>query len=85
MKVTVYSTTTCQYCKAEEAWLDDHKVAHDKIVVDTVGESAIRELQELSGGLSVPFTVITHDDGKQDRSLGFDPVRLSQALGLAAA
>lgn len=85
MKVTVYSTTTCQYCKAEEAWLDEHKVAHDKIVVDTAGESAVRELQELSGGLSVPFTLVTQDDGKQDKILGFDQVRLSQALGLAAA
>lgn len=85
MTVTMYSTTTCQYCHAEAEWLEQNKIPFTKIVVDEEGEDKVNELLEKSGGLAVPFTVISGDDGAEDKILGFDRARLSQALGLQAA
>lgn len=83
MTVTMYSTTTCQYCKAEAEWLEKNNVEFTKVVVDQ--EDRVDELLEKSGGMAVPFTVITQDDGSEDKILGFDQPRLAAALKIAGA
>lgn len=80
-KVKVYSTATCVYCRAEKSFLDEHKVPYESVAVDEDPAKA-DELLELSGGLAVPFTVIEHEDGAQEKILGFDQHRISAALGL---
>ncbi len=82
-KVTVYSTATCVYCRAEKAFLDEHKVPYESVMVDE-DEAKANELLELSEGYSVPFTVIDHGEGKIEKILGFDQPRLEAALGLKA-
>jgi hypothetical protein len=38
---------------------------------------------ELSGQLTVPFTLIETDDGRRESVVGFDKPRLDELLGLA--
>ena len=81
--VKIYSTTTCVYCKAEKAFLDEKGVSYESVMVDD-DQALADELLELSGGLSVPFTIITEDgdDTKTEKILGFDQARLVATLGL---
>ena len=79
-QIKIYSTATCVYCKAEKAFLDEKGIKYDVVMVDEDPKLA-DELLELSGGLSVPFTVITDGD-KSEKILGFDQPRLTAALGL---
>ena len=79
-KIKIYSTATCVYCKAEKAFLDEKGVTYDVVMVDE-DEKLADELLDLSGGLSVPFTVISDGD-KTESILGFDQPRLTAALGL---
>jgi glutaredoxin len=79
-KIKIYSTATCVYCKAEKAFLDGKKIPYDVVMVDE-DEKLADELLKVSGGLSVPYTVITDGD-KTESILGFDQSRLTAALGL---
>ena len=79
-KIKIYSTATCVYCKAEKAFLDEKGVSYEVVMVDE-DEKLADELLKLSGGLSVPYTVITSGD-KSEGILGFDQPRLTAALGL---
>jgi glutaredoxin 3 len=79
-KIKIYSTATCVYCKAEKAFLDEKKIPYESVMVDE-DQKLADELLELSGGLSVPYTVITTGD-KTEGILGFDQPRLTAALGL---
>ena len=78
--IKLYSTATCIYCRAEKAFLDEKGVKYETVAVDSDPKLA-DELMQLSGGLSVPFTVITIGD-KTESILGFDQSRLSATLGL---
>ena len=40
-------------------------------------------LYEKSGQLGVPFTIITDDDGNEEKILGFDRPKFDEVLGLA--
>jgi len=41
------------------------------------------ELYEKSGQLGVPFTIITDDEGNEEKILGFDRPKFDEVLGLA--
>lgn len=57
MKIRVYSTKTCIYCKMLRTWLNEKKIEFEDI---DVGEnvSAAREMIEKSGQMGVPVTDI---------------------------
>jgi len=78
--IKLYSTATCVYCRAEKAFLDEKGVPYELVMVDSDPKVA-DELMQLSGGLSVPFTVITAG-AKTESILGFDQNRISAILGL---
>jgi glutaredoxin 3 len=81
-QVTIYTTATCAYCKAEKEFLHDHKVAYDEVPVD-VDETAAEAMIKLSGQMGVPFTVVAHDgDTPEEHIVGFDQPRIAAALGL---
>lgn len=80
-KVKIYSTATCGFCVAEKAYLKEKGVEFEDIRVDQ-DQAAAKEMVELSGQMGVPFTVIDTDDGKREMILGFDKLKLTQALGL---
>lgn len=83
MQVTVYSTTTCPYCKMLKDYFDERKVAYTEKIIDQ-DDAAREEMMRDSGGfLGVPFTVIDMD-GKKETIIGFDKNKVEQVLGLGA-
>lgn len=81
MKVTIYSTATCGFCKMEKKYLDDHNIAYTEKHADS-DEKIAMELFEKSKQFAVPFTTIEKDNGDEISILGFDIQKLNQALGL---
>jgi glutaredoxin 3 len=82
LTITVYSTTTCPYCKMLKDFLKEKRVAFVEKLVD-LDDAAKEEMMASSGGfLGVPFTTITMDNGSKETVFGFDKKRLSTLLGL---
>ena len=87
MNFTIYSTTSCPYCKMLKDYLTSKNVAFVEKLVDQNEESRI-EMTNLSGGfLGVPFSVITKDETengtpstKTYHVIGFDEGKLDQIL-----
>ncbi len=82
MKVTIYSTTTCPYCKMEKDYLDSKGVKYENVFVDQDSDKA-QEMMDISGQLGVPFTVIEKDDGTKEKILGFDKEKLNEVLDIS--
>lgn len=82
MKITIYTTTTCPYCKMEKEYLASKGVQYDDILVDKDPAKA-QEMIQISGQMGVPFTVITKDDGSKETILGFDKQKLESLLGIS--
>jgi len=83
MQVTVYSTTTCPYCKMLKDYLKEKSIEFTEKLVDQ-DDAARDEMMVASGGfLGVPFTVITKDDGSKDTIIGFDKNKVNEVLGLS--
>ncbi len=82
VKLKIYSTTTCPYCKAEKDYLTGKNIPFENIFVDE-DAAAAQNLIDKSGQMGVPVTEITYDDGKTEYILGFDRPRLEKILGLA--
>lgn len=74
MKVKVYSTPTCPYCKMAKAYLNGKKIEFEDIDVSANHEKA-REMIEKSGQMGVPVIEI---DGKI--ILGFDKEKLEEEI-----
>lgn len=81
MKVLIYSTKTCPFCKMEKEYLTSKGVAFENIFVDD-DEKKAQEMIDKSGQMGVPVTVITGDDGKEEVLVGFDKEKLNLALGV---
>ena len=82
MHVTVYSTTTCPYCKMLKDYFKEKNISLIEKLVDQ-DESAKEEMMKESNGfLGVPFTVIVMDDSSKDTVLGFDKGKINQILGI---
>lgn len=79
--VTVYSTTTCPYCKIEKQWLDKNDVKYKNIFVDE-DEKAAEAMIKKSKQMGVPVTVITEKGGKEEVVVGFDKPKLAEVLGI---
>ena len=76
MTVTIYSTTTCPYCKMLKDYFVGKSVEFVEKLVDQ-DEAARNEMMAASNGfLGVPFTVVTKDDGTKENIIGFDKGKL---------
>lgn len=82
MKITIYSTASCGFCKMLKKYLSDKGFEYEEKMADA-DESIARELYEKSHQFAVPFTVIEKNDGSTDEILGFDIKRLNDSLDLA--
>ena len=78
-KVVMYTTTTCPFCKMEKDYLNSKNIVFSEILVDENPQEA-QKMIEISGQLGVPFTVITKDVGTQVNILGFDRLKIEEAL-----
>jgi glutaredoxin-like YruB-family protein len=76
MKVKIYTTPTCPYCKLAKEFLNKNKVEFENIDV-TANDDAMKEAEKISGQRGVPVIDI---DGKVQT--GFDEEKLSAALGI---
>lgn len=82
MNVTVYSTTTCPYCKMLKEYLGENNISFTEKIVDQ-DDAAREEMMAKSGGfLGVPYTVI-EKDGKEEKVVGFDKGKLNEVLGIS--
>lgn len=83
MTVTVYSTTTCPYCRMLKDYLKEKSISFVEKLVDQ-DEAARDAMTADSGGfLGVPFTVIIKDDGSKETVVGFDKNRINSTLNLS--
>jgi glutaredoxin len=80
--ITIYSTATCGFCKMLRSYLSDKGIDYKVKMADEDQEIA-KELFEKSGQLGVPFTIITNDDGSEEKVLGFDRERINSVLGIS--
>lgn len=81
IKVSIYTTTTCPFCKMEKDYLNFKNIQFEEILVDNNPEKA-KEMIEKSGQMGVPFTIIQKEDGSEINILGFDRPKIDEALGL---
>jgi glutaredoxin 3 len=83
-KVTVFSTTTCKYCKQVKDYLAANNVAYEEVLLDQQPDR-IQESVSISGQRGVPVTKIVKDDGSAVAVLGWDQEKLAAQLGLSPA
>jgi glutaredoxin 3 len=80
VQITIYSTTTCPYCRQLKEYLSSKNIAFVEKMTD-MDEAAQKEMRDISGGfMGVPFTLITKDDGTRETVLGFDKGKLDSVL-----
>jgi len=79
IKIKLYATTTCPYCKAEKNYLDMRGVNYEYLLVD-LNPIAAQEMVEKTGQMGVPVTEIIYDDGDYELILGYDKERLDKIL-----
>ncbi|MCJ7805812.1 glutaredoxin family protein [Patescibacteria group bacterium] len=83
MQITIYSTTTCPYCKMLKDYLTQKGKTFSEKLVD-MDEAAQKEMETVSGGfLGVPFSVVVKDDGSKESIIGFDKGKFNQTLGIS--
>ncbi|KKQ40746.1 MAG: Glutaredoxin [Microgenomates group bacterium GW2011_GWC1_37_8] len=83
MTVTVYSTTTCPYCKMLKDYLSEKNISYTEKLVDQ-DDVAKEEMMRASGGfLGVPFTIVSKDDGSKISIIGFDKNRVNEIMGFS--
>jgi glutaredoxin len=80
MQITIYSTTSCPYCRMLKEYLKGKSITYEEKLVDQ-DNTAKDEMEKISGGfLGVPFTVITKDDASRELIVGFDIGKLDNIL-----
>jgi len=79
--ITVYSTTTCPYCKIEKQWLEKNDIKYNNIFVDE-DDAAAQLMIKKSKQMGVPVTEIIGKDGKEHIVVGFDKPKLAEMLGI---
>jgi glutaredoxin len=79
-QIIIYSTHTCNFCKLEKAWFESRNISFTNYFVDEDQEKA-KEMIELSGQRSVPFTRIVQD-GEETHIVGFHEDLLKGILGV---
>jgi glutaredoxin len=80
MKIIIYSTVVCPFCKQLKDYLESKGVAFEEKLIDQ-DEGAKEEMVKHSGGfLGVPFVTIERD-GKIESVLGFDKKKIDSILG----
>lgn len=79
MKVVIYSTPTCGYCRLAKQFLTENNIAYEDVNV-SVDEARAAEMVQLSGQMGVPVIAITQDGGSQEVLVGFQQERLQELL-----
>ena len=82
MQITIYSTSTCPYCKMLKSYLAEKNISFEEKMVDS-DDAAREQMSKLSDGfLGVPFVIIDKGNSQIEKVIGFDKNRLNQILGI---
>jgi glutaredoxin 3 len=82
MQITIFSTSTCPYCKMLKDYLTEKNIVFTEKMVDS-DDKAREEMVAVSGGfLGVPFVLVT-ENGTKETIIGFDKGKLNSLLGIA--
>lgn len=81
MKVTIYTTKTCGYCKATKEFLKEHNIEYTEIDVSH-DQTQARAMIERSGQMGVPVILIGEKPNEK-MIIGFDTNALAKALNIA--
>lgn len=77
--ITIFTTNTCAYCVMVKKWLTTKGHAYEEVNIDQHPERQAEALR-LSGALTVPVTVVTKEDDKQEVIVGFNLAKLAPAV-----
>ena len=77
--ITIFTTNTCAYCGMVKKWLGTKGHQYEEINLDLFPERQAEALQ-LSGALTVPVTVVTHQDETQQVIVGYNLAKLAPAV-----
>lgn len=75
-KITVFTTNTCAYCAMVKKWLDAKGVQYNVVNLDDNPEMQ-KEIYEKSGALTVPVTLVEHEDNTEEVVIGYNLSRLA--------
>lgn len=81
MKVAIYTTPTCAYCKMTKEFFKENKVKYTEYDV-AVDVKKAEEMVKISGQMGVPVITVEDDKGEQDVVVGFDKKALMGLLGI---
>ena len=80
MKITLFSTTTCPYCRMVKDFLATKKLPYVEKLIDQ-DEAHKAEMMKLSDGyLGVPFTIIEAEGKEIKKIVGFDQKLFDETL-----
>ncbi len=77
--ITVYTTNTCAYCLMVKKYLDSKGYEYKVVNLDEQPEE-VETVTRLSGGQTVPVTVINSQGGEPSVTVGWSPAKLAEAL-----
>ena len=81
MKVIIYTTPTCAYCRAAKEFFKKNSVSYSEVNV-AADENARDLMIEKSGQFGTPVIVIS-DKGREDVVIGFDRPTLAKLLKIS--
>jgi len=77
--VTVYTSNNCAYCVMVKKYLTMKKIEYSEVNIEENPEKR-DEIVAMTGAQTVPVTVVTSDDGKQEFSVGYNLPQLSSLI-----
>jgi glutaredoxin 3 len=80
VKVTIYSTISCQYCLLAKRYLEQNNIPFTEVDV-TFDEAKQAELVAKAGENRTPVFIIERD-GREEVLSGFDKGKLDELLGI---
>jgi glutaredoxin len=81
MKVEIYSTPTCHFCKSAKEFFSENSVEFTDYNVAEDMEKR-KEMIERSDQMGVPVIFVTKEGGESQMLIGFDQSKLPALLGI---
>ena len=75
-KITIFTTNTCAYCAMVKRFLDSKGLTYNVVNLDEQPERQAEVLAK-SGALTVPVTLVEHEDSTEDVVIGYNLSRLA--------
>lgn len=74
--ITIFTTDTCAYCVMVKRFLTNKGQKYNEVNIDQFPDRQ-KEAFELSGGLTVPVTVVTREDDSKGVVVGYNLSKLA--------